>query len=70
MASDGPGCEMAKTRLACARKVPAHMLMCKPHWYQVSYPTRQAVLDTVGLFNDDYYASVEDAVGEVLAKNS
>ena len=27
----------------CSRNVAAHMLMCRPHWYQVPLPLRNAV---------------------------
>lgn len=74
MASDGPGCEVAKTDLGCSRSnsVPAHLLMCRPHWSQVSRPAQRRVYDTldaVGPGGQAYKLAVQDALGEVLARN-
>jgi hypothetical protein len=30
----------------CKRNIPDHLLMCKPHWFQVPYHLRRAVWDT------------------------
>jgi hypothetical protein len=74
MASDGPGCEIAKTELGCLRSksVPAHFLMCRGHWFQVSHGNRQrvyATLDAEGPLGEGYRAAVQDAVADVLERN-
>ncbi len=71
MASDGSGCEMAKTDLGCPRNgsTPVHYLMCRPHWAQVSRVTQRrvyATLDAEGPLGAGYKQVVQDAVDEVL----
>lgn len=70
MSSHGPGCEMADTPIACKRKVPAHLLMCLPHWKQVPITTQRRVyagLD-LGLDSTEYQEAVRDAVAAVLER--
>lgn len=70
MSSHGPGCEMADTVLECPAVVPAHMLMCRPHWYMVPQAIRRRVWSghARGLDSPQYRAAVKAAVSAVLAK--
>ena len=75
MSSTGPGCEIAKTELGCPRdgSTPAHFLMCRPHWAQVSRPAQQlvyAALRGEGPLGEGYKQAVKDAVDEVLARDA
>ena len=56
----------------CTRRVAAHQLMCRPHWYMVPKPLRDAVYDAYrgGLAGRSpaHRAAVTDAIGAVNAK--
>lgn len=29
----------------CNKRIPDHLLACRPHWFQLSYPVRKAIWD-------------------------
>lgn len=53
----------------CTEQVPAHMLMCRSHWYAVPGPIRQAVWATwkggAGAGTPAYTAAITRAIEAV-----
>ena len=56
----------------CRRTMPDHLLMCKPHWYQVPYHLRLAVWDAyqdgAGVGTPELLAAQADAIQAVNEK--
>lgn len=56
----------------CPRRVPLHMLMCRPHWRQVPRPIKDLIWATwsngAGLFSPFYQDAVRRAVEAVQAR--
>lgn len=56
----------------CTRRVARHQLMCRPHWYMVPKPLRDAVYDAYGnglrAGSPAHRAAVLDAIGAVNAR--
>jgi hypothetical protein len=64
-------CAMSRAGL-CGRRVPLHMLMCRPHWFQVPGHIRDAIWATwlggAGVLDPGYQRAVRDAVAAVRDK--
>jgi len=58
----------------CKRNLPDHLLMCRPHWYQVPYHLRSAVWnayqDGAGVGTTELMLAQSDAIEAVNAKNA
>lgn len=56
----------------CTRRVGARMLACRPHWFMVPKPLRDAVLDAyaggLGVGSPEHADAVAAAVATVNAK--
>ena len=56
----------------CPQRVAPHMLMCRPHWYQVPRPLRGAVWDAwqagAGAGTTAHYQAIRAAVAAVNAR--
>jgi len=56
----------------CRRNLPDHLLMCKPHWYQVPAHLRRAVWDAyqdgAGVGNVELLNAQADAINAVNEK--
>lgn len=57
----------------CGTQIPLDYLMCRPHWWAVPRPIRQAVWDTwrggAGVLDPGYRAAVRVAVRAVTGQD-